>query len=191
MDPLERERELDAVSKFLTKLRDGPAAVVLSGDAGIGKTTVWSVGISRAAAQSYTVMSCRPAEAEAKLSYSALTDLMEGVLVQAIPHVPGPQRRALEVALLRADDVGPPVDRRAVSAAFLSVVRHLSSMAPVVVAIDDVQWIDGSSRSVLESAFRRLRDEPIGALLTLRTGTLAASTPLGLDVSIPAVVGPR
>ena len=92
--------------------------------------------------------------------------------------------------------MGPPVDRRAVSAAFLSVVRHLSSMAPVVVAIDDVQWIDGSSRSVLEFAFRRLRDEPIGALLTLRTGTLAASTPLGLDVSLPAerrtevIVGP-
>ena len=196
MDPLERERELDAVSRFLAQLREGPAALVLSGDAGIGKTTVWSVGISRAAAQSYTVISCRPAESEVKLSYAALTDLMEGVLVQAIPHVPGPQRRALEVALLRADDAGPPVDRRAVSAAFLSVVRHLSSMAPVVVAIDDVQWIDGSSRSVLEFAFRRLRDEPIGALLTLRTGALAASTPLGLDVSLPAerrtevIVGP-
>ena len=185
-DPVDREAELGEISRFLAKLREGPAAFVLSGDAGIGKTTVWSVGISRAAARSYTVMSCRPAEAEAKLSYSALTDLMEDVLVQAIPHVPSPQRRALEVALLRADDAGPPVDRRAVSAAFLSVVRYLSSMAPVVVAIDDVQWIDGSSRSVLGFAFRRLRDEPIGALLTLRTGTLAASTPLGLDVSFPA-----
>ena len=157
-DPVDREVELEAVSGFLAKLREGPAAVVLSGDAGIGKTTVWSVGISRAAAQSYTVMSCRPAESEAKLSYAALTDLLEGVLEQAIPHVASPQRRALEVALLRTDDAGPPVDRRAVSAAFLSVVRHLSSTAPVVVAIDDVQWIDGSSRSVLEFAFRRLRD---------------------------------
>ena len=131
-------------------------------------------------------MSCRPAESEAQLSYAALTDLLEGVLEQAIPHVPSPQRRALEVALLRTDDAGPPVDPRAVSAAFLSVVRYLSSKAPVLLAIDDVQWIDGSSRGVLGFAFRRLRDEPIGALLTLRTGTLAASTPLGLDVSLPA-----
>jgi hypothetical protein len=182
-DPVDRELELGAVSRFLAELPEGPAAVVLSGDAGIGKTTVWSVGTSQAGARSYTVLSCRPAESEARLSYAALADLMDDVIEEAIPHVPGPQGRALEVALLRTDS-GSPVDRRAVCVAFLSVVRHLSSLAPVVVAIDDVQWIDGSSRSVLEFAFRRLRDEPVGALLTLRTGTLAG-LPLGLDISLP------
>ena len=85
-----RGRELGAVAAFLDGLRSGPSGLLLEGEAGIGKTTVWSVGVAEAAARSYLVLSNRPAEAEAKLSFAALADLLEGVLEGVVAGLPAP-----------------------------------------------------------------------------------------------------
>jgi hypothetical protein len=157
-----------AVAAFLDAVPLGPCGLLLEGAAGIGKTTVWGAGVALAAGRCYTVLSSRPAESEARLSFAALGDLMDGVLEQALPELPSPQRRALEVALLLADPVGSPPEQRAVAVAFLAVIRHLSASGPVVLAIDDLQWLDVPSARTVEFALRRLSHERAGLLAAVR-----------------------
>ncbi len=115
-----RDRELATMTAFLDALPSGPSGLLLEGAAGIGKTTVWEAGVAGAAARSYIILSSRPAESEATLSFAALGDLMDGLLGQVLPQLPPPQRRALEVALLIEDPVGSPPEQRAVCLAFLA-----------------------------------------------------------------------
>ena len=163
-----RERELATVAAFLDALPSWPAGLLLEGEAGIGKTTVWLAGVTGAAERSCIILSSRPAESEATLSFAALGDLMDGVIGQVLPQLPPPQRRALEVALLIADPVGSPPAQRAVCLAFLGVIRHLSASGPVLIAIDDLQWLDLPSAAALEFALRRLGSEPVGLLASVR-----------------------
>src|SRR5215471_8423192 len=159
-----------AVAAFLDAVGSGSAGLVLEGAAGIGKTTVWAAGAALAAGRGYTVMSCRPAESEARLSFAALGDLLGGVLEEAVAGLPPPQRRALEVALLLADPAGSPPEQRAVCVAFLGVLRGLAASGPVVVAVDDLQWLDVPSAAAVQFAVRRLSGERAGLLASARIG---------------------
>jgi DNA-binding CsgD family transcriptional regulator len=113
------------------------------------------------------VLWARPAESEAKLAFSTLADLLADVH-EGLAKLSAPQRRALEVALLIDDPRGARADRRAVAAGLLGCIRSLSSEAPLLVAIDDVQWVDSSSAAALQFAVRRLREEPVALLLARR-----------------------
>jgi hypothetical protein len=146
---LGRDAELAEVQDFLETVPGGASALILEGTAGIGKTTLWHAGVSFARARGYRVLSCRAAEPEARLSYAALGDLLDFEL----PDLPAPQARALQVALLRAEVEGAPPDQRAVSVATLGVLRALATADPVMIAIDDVQWLDAPSARVLRSWF--------------------------------------
>ncbi len=92
---------------------------------------------------------------------------------------PAPQRRALAIALLR-EEPAAPLDRGAVSAAFVTFLRERSRTGQVLVVVDDVQWLDRPTASALTFAIRRLRDEPVGLILALRSGG-SGPVPLGLD----------
>jgi hypothetical protein len=108
-----RQTELALVSGLLDAVSSGPAALILGGEAGIGKSTLWLEALSQARARSYRVLSCRPNESEAKLSFAALGDLLEGVVDESLERLPPPQRSALEVALLRKEAIGsPPISGR-------------------------------------------------------------------------------
>jgi hypothetical protein len=174
-----RESELARVQAFIGSVPAGPSALLLEGAAGIGKTTLWHAGVSLARARGHRVLSCRAAESEARLSYAALGDLFDFEL----PDLPAPQRRALDAALLRAEVEGAPPDQRAVSLASLGVLRALAAAGPVVVAIDDVQWLDAPSARVLAFVVRRLEDAPIRVLAALRVGS--GGDPLGLGRTGP------
>jgi DNA-binding CsgD family transcriptional regulator len=173
-----RGRELGAVAAFLDGLPSGPSGLVLEGEAGIGKTTVWTAGVADAATRSYQVLSSRPAESEATLSFAALGDLMDGILERVLAELPPPQQNALQVALLLKDPGGSPPEPRAVCAAFLRVIRRLADQSPVVIAIDDLQWLDGPSATALDYALRRLGREPVGLLTSARVGFGGHATPL-------------
>src|SRR5712691_11130477 len=97
-----RSAELKTIESLLDTVNAGPCAVVIHGDAGIGKTTVWSEALKEASDHGLQVLSCRPAKSEARLSFSGLTDLLGEHLDDVIAHLPAPQGRALQVALLRA-----------------------------------------------------------------------------------------
>ena len=162
--------ELARIGRFLDDVASHPAALLIEGEAGIGKTTLWSAGIDQARHRGWQVLSCRPVQAEAALSFSALGDLLEPVAEAVFSGLPGPQRQALDVALLRAEPGPEPPDQRAVAVAFLGVIRTLAETAPVIVAVDDLPWLDRASAAVLEYAQRRLTTQRAGLLATVATG---------------------
>jgi DNA-binding CsgD family transcriptional regulator len=174
-----REPELAVLQRFLDSIPSAPSALLLSGDPGIGKTTVWKEGLADALLRDYRILSCGPIEAETRLSYAALGDLLEPILEEALPSLPEPQRLALEVALLRSPSSGARADQRAVSLAVLGCLRSVASTSPVVVAVDDIQWMDLPSARVLQFVVRRLKDEQIG-LITAARGARADDDPLGV-----------
>jgi DNA-binding CsgD family transcriptional regulator len=174
-----RESELAILHRFLDSIPTGPSALLLSGEPGIGKTTVWKEGLAGALERGYVTLSCGPVEAETRLSYAALGDLLEPILEEALPTVPEPQRKALEVALLRSPSSGGRADQRAVSLAVLGCLRSVASTSPVVVAVDDIQWMDIPSVRVLQFVVRRLKDEQVG-LMTAARGARADDDPLGV-----------
>ena len=165
-----REEELAELRGFLDAADRVPAAFLMEGEPGIGKTVLWRAGVELARARHFRVLTAIPATAETRLSFAALADLLEPVLADVLPSLPRPQRRALEIALLLDGPPGPAPDPRAVAFAFLTAVRALARGGPVVVAIDDIQWLDGPSASTVEFAIRRLHNEPVVFLLALRSG---------------------
>ena len=173
-----RERELAALAAFAERGSAGPLALLLEGEAGIGKTTLWLAGVEDAERAGRLVLQARPAEAEARLAFAGLGDLLEGPLEAAIGELPRPQAEALRVALLLEPPRGAPPDERALGVALLGLLRRLAVERPVLVAVDDVQWLDTASARALDFAWRRLRTEPVGLLLARRTGH---PTPPALD----------
>ena len=165
-----RDRELHDISAFLDRVEDGPSALVLEGPAGIGKTTLWIAGVRAAIERGHRVLTTRAAESEARLSYAALGDLLGTVSDAAFAGMPAPLRRALDAALMRSDGPDGAPDQRAVSLATAHVLRNLAADAPLVLAVDDVQWLDQPSARVLSFALRRFSDDRIGALVSLRVG---------------------
>lgn len=177
---LGRETELELVDDFLRTIPAGPSALVLHGEAGIGKSTVWNHGVVSARRSSFHVLACRPAQAESGLPYLGLGDLFAFVSDQVLAALPDPQRRSLEIALLRAEAEGSPLEQRAVAVAVLNVLLTSSRSAPLLVAIDDAQWLDVPSRRALRFALRRLPNAPIGILVVTRA-TVIDEDPFGLD----------
>jgi DNA-binding CsgD family transcriptional regulator len=172
-----RDEELSSLSAFLDRRAAvrGPIAIALEGDAGIGKSTLWRAAVEDARGRGLRVLSSRPAESERALAYAGLGDLFDGVLDEVLPSLTPPRRRALEVALLVEDAAGRPVDQRALGVAVRSALEVLAE-DELVVAIDDLQWLDASSASAIGFALRRLPDAKILLLWTRRLGEPEQST---------------
>ncbi len=151
-----RDAELGSVDGFLDRAADGPTALVLEGEPGIGKSTLWLAAVAAARRRDLIVLSSRPAESERGLAYVGLGDLFDRVLDGVVEELSPPRRRALEVALLRDEAADEAADHRAVAVAVRDVLGLLSERKAVVVAIDDVHWLDASSASALAFALRRL-----------------------------------
>jgi DNA-binding CsgD family transcriptional regulator len=165
---LSREPEDRAVTDFLTAACSEPSALVIAGEPGIGKTTLWLAAVALARQRGFRVLSTRAAAAESVLAYGALADLLAGLDAAALADLPHPQRLAVDRILLRASIDGATVDQHAISAGFLSAVERLGEESPVLVAIDDLQWLDPSSAQVIAFATRRLTG-PVGVLVTVRS----------------------
>lgn len=88
--------------------------------------------------------------------------------------MPSPQRRALEVALLRTEPADAPPEAHAIRLALLNALRELARLEPVVVAVDDLQWLDASSVESLTFAADRVEAAPVAFLLARRPGTPTA-----------------
>jgi hypothetical protein len=106
------------------------------------------------------------------------------VLADVAPSLAPPQRRALEVALLLAEPGEAPPDQRAVALAALAAVRALAADGPLLLGIDDVQWLDPPSARVLQFVLRRLESEPVGTIAARRAGAEHAD-----PLELPRLVG--
>ena len=168
-----RDEDLSSLNAFLDPrpAAQGPLAIALEGEAGIGKSTLWSAAVEAARERGLRVLSSRPAESERGLAHAGLGDLFEGALEDVLPALAAPRRRALEVALLMGDATGPPVDPRALGVAVRNALQVLAEDG-LVVAIDDLQWLDASSASALGFALRRLPEADLLLIWTRRLGEM-------------------
>jgi ATP/maltotriose-dependent transcriptional regulator MalT len=174
------------IAGFFASATSEPSALLIEGEPGIGKTTLWLEALDQAREQGFRVLSARAAEAESVLAYTALADLLDGVPASAWADLPEPQRYAVDQVLMRADN-DTATYQRAVAAAFLSVVEYLADDEPLLLAIDDLQWIDPSSMHVVAFAARRLTG-PVGILGSVRTDGVGGTGASWLQMPRPDAV---
>src|SRR6185503_9051406 len=154
-----RDEELGALEALLAAgaVEPGPSAIALEGEAGIGKSTLWREAVESVRTGGVRVVTARPAESEQTFAHAGLGDLLDGLLADVLPELTPPQRRALEVALHVGDETGAPADQHALGVAVRNALQLLSEDG-LVVAIDDLQWLDAPTARVLAFAVRRLPD---------------------------------
>jgi DNA-binding CsgD family transcriptional regulator len=174
VDVLGRDAELARIDEWLRAgLRPAGSApagsvLVIEGEPGIGKTTLWAEALRRAGLSGWRVLSCRPVPSDAGLAYVGLTDLLQPVPAEAFDGLPAPQRRPLEVALLRAEAGTGDLEPRAVGTGLAALLGALASAGPVLLAVDDAQWLDPASARLLAFALRRLEERPVRLVVAVR-----------------------
>lgn len=179
-----RPAEWHEVREFAVGIRVRQAALAIEGEAGAGKSTLWRAGVEAAAEAGHLLMASEPSLSEMDLSFVGLSDLLVKVLSQVGSAIPDPQRNALEVALLlRATEDEPPT-AHAVGLAVLAALRACVSARPVLIAIDDVHWLDEASLDALVFALRRIDSGPLSMLVTARA--IAPADPLTVGAQPPS-----
>jgi len=177
-----RDAEMGAVDGFLAGLPSGPAALVLAGTAGAGKTTLLQAGLEKATSLGYTTLRTAPSHSDMRLAFAGLADLLGPRLDAVLAALPAPQRHALGVALLVEEASSVPPEPRVIAAAFRTALLLLAASAPVLLVIDDVQWLDAPTAAAAGFALRRLAGEPVGLLCAQRVESgPPAAPPFELD----------
>lgn len=165
-DPVAREPEAQAIAQFLSNARSEPAGLFIEGEAGIGKTTLWLQTCEQAAAQGFRVLAAQGSPSEVTFAFAAVADLLASIDTSVVDDLPAVQRGALDRILLRDSEIAA-TDERAAGAALQSVLQRLASEEPVLIAIDDVQWLDSASAAAIRFSVRRLSGA-VGVLTTAR-----------------------
>jgi DNA-binding CsgD family transcriptional regulator len=163
-----RAAEQAAIDRLLDAARAGTSgALVLRGDAGIGKTAL--LGYAAEAAGGFQVVRGTGIESEAELPFAGLHLLLRPALDRA-GALPVPQRRAVEGAFGLAPAPGGSTDPLLIGMAVLSLLSELAGDGPLLCLVDDAHWLDGSSAAALAFAARRLGEEGIALILAARDG---------------------
>ncbi len=160
----DRREEREALGGLLEAVRSGQSRVlVVSGEAGVGKTALLDSAIS--SASGFRVMRTVGIESEMELAFAALQQLCAPML-DRLDRLPAPQQEALGVAFgLRAGDAP---DRFLVGLAVLSLLAEVAEERPLVCVVDDAQWLDRASAQALVFVARRLLAESVGLVLVAR-----------------------
>ena len=164
-----RRDEMAAVGEFASAAYVRASTLLLEGEAGIGKTTIWEAGVRAARDKGARVLEARPASSEADIPYAVLTDLFADVPAATLEKLPAPQRHVIDVALGRVEPDAARTEVLTLATALRAALEASAGETPVVVAIDDLQWLDAGSRETLQFALRRLRKERVSLLLARRT----------------------
>src|SRR4051812_15847477 len=147
-----REAECTRIDQLLARAREGTGgALLLSGEPGIGKSALCAYAVERAGGMA--VLTAHGMESEAQLPFAGLLELFRGRL-DHLDDLPAPQAAALGGALALSEQASS--DRFAVYAGVLSLLAALADDGPVLVVIDDLQWIDVPSAEAVLFAARRL-----------------------------------
>ncbi len=177
-DTVGRQRELGCAHERLTA--DVPGSVLFVGPAGIGKSTLLDATVD-AVVGSFQIRRARAAAAETDLPFVGLHDLIGADLDDGVGDLSDPLRRALDVVLLRAEPGAERTDALAVNLAVLEVLQAMAERQPVLLVLDDLQWLDPPTRGVLGFALRRLADSGVAVLAASReTDSSPLPEPLAL-----------
>ena len=173
-----RDAERARLQTVLSDARDGRSSVlVVSGEAGVGKTALLEDAV--AAAEEMRVVRVRGVESEAAMPFGALFDVCRPFL-GSVPELPERQRRALEGALA----LGPATegDRFAIGAATLGLLAADVREDPLLLVVDDAQWVDTASAESLAFALRRLDTDGVGVLIAARSGARGVLVEAGFEM---------
>lgn len=166
-----REAELARLDRFVREALPG-TSIVLIGGPGIGKTTVWQAALHSAREEGIQVLAARPGGSDAQLAFGGLIDLCDRLGEPELSSLPAAQRAVLEDALMRGASGAASPSSAAVEPGLLGVLRALAERSPVLVAVDDLQWLDPASERALTFVARRLGGLPVGFLLARRPGQM-------------------
>jgi DNA-binding CsgD family transcriptional regulator len=175
-----RDVEAARVDAIVEGLPEGGAAMVVSGEAGVGKSALLHYARARADALGHRTLAAVGVESEAELAFAGVHQLLYPIL-GLLELLPAPQRRALEIAFGIASGSEP--DPFLVALAAYQLVCDAAEESPVVLFVDDAHWLDRSSSGVLTFIARRLENEPVALLVAVRAGF---ATPLG-DGGLPTL----
>ena len=156
-------------------------AIHVVGDAGVGKSELLREVIHEARQRGLCVLSSQGVASEAHLTFAGLYLLLRPILART-DSLPSVHRTALRAAFGLTDSAGPP-ERLFVALAALELVADAAADTPVVIAVDDLPWMDSASREAIEFVARRVEDEPTLVLLTSRSG-LAGPEPVGIMLAL-------
>jgi DNA-binding CsgD family transcriptional regulator len=180
---LVRAAEWQQVREFATAVRDIPAALVLTGEAGSGKSSLWRAAVT-AADSGTRVLRSEPSAADADAPFAGLSDLLGAVLPTMAVDLPEPQRQALALILPGGLAAGQSPAPHAVGRAVLAALDSLLDAGPLMLAIDDVHCLDTDSLHALAFATRRVGHRSLSLLLTARVS--APADPLTVGDCPPA-----
>lgn len=161
-----RSAELAAITGVLAALSDNGSALVIDGEAGIGKSTLLNAAADWAAADGYGRLGCSGLQSQAEVGFAGIHELIHPLLTHT-RELPARQRTALMTAFGLED--GPTPDRLLVNLAVLGLLEEAESRRRLLLTIDDVQWLDQSSLDVLAFVARRLANAPLLLLCAERT----------------------
>ncbi|WP_101950806.1 AAA family ATPase [Mycobacterium sp. 3519A] len=179
-----RSDDLRAIANYLGDACTSASALLIEGEEGIGKTTLWLAALAQAGERGFHTLSARAAKVEADMAYGTVADLFAEVDAEVLTGLPELQRAAVDRVLLRGGSDASSADVHSVAAALLSVVQRLGRRGPVMIGIDDLQWLDERSRAVLAYVARRLRRRT-ALLLTERPEAGGASAVSWLELESP------
>lgn len=161
-----RHRELAELAELFQRVRRGRSgALVVSGEAGVGKTALLDHAVARAASD-VLVRRMVASESEMELAYAGLQFLCASMM-SSVELLPDPQREALEGAFgLRVASAPSPF---LVGLAALSLLTEAAGDAGLVCVVDDAQWLDAASARAITFVARRLEAEGVAIVLAMRT----------------------
>src|ERR671910_1684040 len=161
---LNRNREREHLDTLLADVRAGQsAALVLQGEAGVGKTALLRYAVQQAS--DFRIAQIAAVEAEMELAFAGMHQLCAPML-DRLDALPPPQQEALRVALGLA--AGNPPDRFLISLATLSLLSEVAEERPLLCVVDDAQWLDGASAEILAFVARRLLAESVAIVFAVR-----------------------
>ena len=164
---LGRDRELAELYALVDRIEDRGGALVVRGEAGIGKSALLAAARERALDRGVTVVSTAGALSEAQLAFAGLHQLLLPLLGR-LDLLPDPQRQALETAFGVAEGDAP--DLFLIGLATLGLVAERSAETPLLFVVDDAHWLDRPSSEVLGFVARRVESDPAVLLFGVREG---------------------
>ena len=162
-----RDRDLGLVRGFVEEAMVSGGALLLSGDAGVGKTVLLDAAAGQARGTGARVVRAAGVEFESAMSFAGLHQVLQPLL-GGLDRLPDPYRTALNVAL--GLDRGAPSDQLLVSNAALTLLVQAAVERPLLVIVDDLPWLDRASAVVLGFVARRLGGSRVGFLGAYRSG---------------------
>lgn len=186
-----RRSDIAQIASLLDHVEEQGGTLRISGDPGVGKSSLLQTGIALAIERGFTVLSARAIEGESHLAFAILYHLLQPIIGR-VDELPAGHRSALMSALGLAETNADPRDPLFIALAALELIADTAAETPVLVVVDDLRWVDNASREVIDFVSRRVTDEHVVMLFACRLSTPPESRfgsllhhvdPLDLDAS--------